>query len=114
LTDKEFMDGGKYYSEDNEGVPFIPLNNIIQEEQYMASGIWSPRSGGESADNDYIYMSCNVNNEFNINDYEWVEFTAIEGILKNSSAYTTNNKDEELNFVLKFNAIWMLSRWEKK
>ena len=121
LTDNSFMGGEEYdgtvlsLNSDEEGVPYADIQSLTEEPSFekifRTSGLWEMYSGGSYASNSYAYLS-EIKTEIEIGQYEWVELTAVEGIFKDVT-YTSNHAAQTAK-ALNYNAVWMLSRWEKK
>ena len=100
-------DGTGEHDQDGEnGMPYVC--NVPERDGFgplHAAGIWTGEAiqqGGGS-----IFCS-NLQNDLMINDYEWVELTAVEGPFWK---YKDTSYWED---TIKYNAYWMLTRWKKK
>lgn len=94
---------------DNDGVNGMPYIVGVPErggeDPLHAAGIWTGETIQQGGDS--IFCS-NLENELDIGEYEWIELTSVQGPYWK---YKNTNYWEE---TIKYNAYWMLTRWQKK
>lgn len=110
LTGQEaYFEDDETGEHDSDGVNGMPyLCNVPERGGFgplHAAGFWT----GEAIQQGGGSIFCtSVENELLINDYEWVELTAVEGPFWK---YKGTSYWEE---TIKYNAYWMLTRWKKR
>lgn len=98
---------GAHDSDGKNGKPYIVgVPEVSGSDPIPACGIWT----GENvqAVNGVLFIS-NLVDEMNIEEYEWMELTAVRGYLAEKYEGTSSWKD-----TMSYNAYWMLTRWKKK
>lgn len=94
---------------DNDGVNGMPYIVGVPErdgeDPLHAAGIWTGETIQQGGDS--IFCS-NLKNELNIGEYEWIELTSVQG------PYWKYKNTDYWEETIKYNAYWMLTRWQKK